>query len=124
VIDARGDLPRRGDRRWRAELVFAAQQSDGAPQLAHAAPAHLLGRSERILGRGRVAAQDVPRARDLEHHCCQPVSHEVVDVARDPSPFLEHGLVGELAPRRLELRGQPSLPRNGKADHLPPWLYE
>jgi hypothetical protein len=47
----------------RVALVVAAQQPDRPPELAHAAPPHVFGRSQRLLGRSRVAAKDMPRAR-------------------------------------------------------------
>lgn len=79
------------------------KQGDRTAQLAHAAPAHVLGRSQRLLGGRRVAAQHVAGTRDLEHHGSEPVSHEVMDVAGDPTPLRQHRLLGQLAPRGVEL---------------------
>ena len=55
-------------------------------------------------------------ARHLEHHSGQPMPHEVVDVSRDPPPLGEQRLLGQLAPRRLELCRHLPVAREGAAD--------
>ena len=84
-------------------FVVAAKQRHRTTKLLHAAAAHLLRGSQRLLGSVRVAAQHVPGARHLEHHGGQAVTDEVVDVTSDPTPLCEQRLLGQLPPRALEL---------------------
>ena len=86
-----------------ARLVVAAEQRHRATQLPHAATAHLLRGSQRLLGSVRVAAQHVPGARHLQHHGRQAVTDEVVDVTSDPTALCQQRLLGQLTPRPLEL---------------------
>jgi hypothetical protein len=116
LLDQRRNLTRHRHRRDHGVLLIAAQEGHRAPQLAHAAPADLLGGVKRLLGRGGVAAQDVPGARHLQHHRGQPVSHEVVYVARDPPALLEQRLLGELAPACLERGGKPGFTERRATD--------
>ena len=102
-LDERGNLARRGDRRRHARLVVAAEQRHRTTKLLHAAAAHLLRGSQRLLGCVRVAAQHVPGARHLQHHGGQAVTDEVVDVTSDPTALGQQCLLGQLTPGPLEL---------------------
>jgi hypothetical protein len=99
-------------RQWRrhAGLVIAAEQGDRSTELLHAPAAHLLGRQQCVLGSLRIAAQHVAGARDLQHDGREPVSDEVVHVPRDLSAFGQPLVLGQLAPRVLELRRELLLP--------------
>ena len=106
MVDERGDVRGRRQRRRDAFVVAAPEHRDGSTQLLHASPTDLLGRPERLLGRGRVAAQHVAGARDLEHYGGEPVADEVVHVAGDPAPLGQHGLLRQLAAGGAELCGE------------------
>ena len=87
-------------------LIVATEQGDRVPQFLHVAPAHVLGRPQRLLGGRGIAVQDVAGAGDLQHDGGKSVSDEVVDVAGDPPPFLEQRLLGELTPGGVQLGRQ------------------
>jgi hypothetical protein len=75
-----------------------------------------LRRTQRFLGRVGIAAQDVPRTRNLQHDGGQSVSHEVVHVTRDPTPLGMQRLLVELTLRGRELRRQLRLAGEAEAD--------
>jgi hypothetical protein len=116
LVDERGGLPRRRQRRCHTRLVVATELHDGPTQLLHAAPAYLPGRSQRFLGRSGIAAQHVPGARHLKHDGRQTVSDEVVDVTSDATPLGQQRLPGELAPGGLQLGRQLSLANEDTAE--------
>jgi hypothetical protein len=103
VVDERRDLACRRERWRHRRLVVASQQRDRTAKLSHAAPADVLGRPQRLLGGRRVAAQHVAGTGHLQHDGSQPVSHEVVDVARDPTPLSQQRLLGELSAGSVKL---------------------
>jgi hypothetical protein len=115
LIDERRDFARRGDRRRNAYLVLA-EQRHRATQLLHAVTANLLCGSQRLLCSIRVAAEDVPRTRHLEHHPSEAVTDEVVHVTGDPTTLGVERLLGQLASGAFELEDESFLASDSAAD--------
>jgi hypothetical protein len=118
VLDERGDLLRRRQRRCDASrLVGAAKQPDRPTELIHAAATERLGGSQCLLGRRGVAAEHVAGTGDLQHHSGQAVSHEIVHVTRDLTALSEQRLLAEFTLGSLELRGQLRVARKPATEH-------
>ena len=117
MVDQRGDIPHRGERWRHRPLVVAAEQRDCAAQFLHAVAADVLSRPQRLLGGRGIAAEHMTGAGDLKHDGSQPVPDEVVDVARDPAPLGQQGLLRELAAGGVKLGRELRLASCGAGDH-------
>ena len=116
MVDERGDVPHRREGRRHRPVLGATEQRNGASQFLHAASAYILRRPQRLLGGGGVPAQHVAGAGDLKHDSGQSVSDEVVDVARDPTPLGQNGLLRELASGGVKLGRELALASGRAAD--------
>jgi hypothetical protein len=65
-----------------------------AVELAQRLAPGLFGRDQRLLGGLRSGQRHPPGGRDLNRHQADAVGDDVVELARDPDPFLGHGELG------------------------------
>ena len=100
------ELGQLGEIRLRRELVGligAAEDAEQPVQLEDGLPARVLDRAEDLLGPGRLLRHDAARRAGLHAHDADVVGDDVVQLARDPDPLLEHGAAGVLLALALEL---------------------
>ena len=99
------EVGRARQRRVGAALV-GAQRRDRGADLIEARASDGLGIDERALRLVDVAPQHVPGAGHVEHHGGERVAGQVVQLTRDPTALLGHGLLGERLAGRFELVDQ------------------
>ena len=102
----RDELGQLGEIRLRRQLVGligAAEDAEQPVQLEHGLSAGVLDRAEDLLGFGGLLRHDTTRRPGLHAHHADVVGDDVVQLASDPHPFLEHGAAGVLLPLALEL---------------------
>ena len=112
-LDRQPALPGLGDelgqlgeirlRRQLVGLIGAAEEAEQPVQLEHGLAAGVLDRAEHLLGLGGLLRHDAPRRAGLHAHHADVVGDDVVQLARDPHPLLEHGAAGVLLPLALQL---------------------